>query len=97
PSALLFPYTTLFRSRPAMGKSVLAGDFARYTAIRNDIPTVFFSLEMGRKELEKRFLSAQATYPLHWMKAKGPIDDGKVMDLVEADRKSTRLNSSHDQ
>lgn len=74
----------LIAARPAMGKSVLAGDFARYTAIRNDIPTVFFSLEMGRKELEKRFLSAQATYPLHWMKAKGPIDDGKVMKLVEA-------------
>lgn len=74
----------LIAARPAMGKSVLAGDFARYTAIRNDIPTAFFSLEMGRKELEKRFLSAQATYPLHWMKAKGPIDDGKVMKLVEA-------------
>ncbi|MGW2721368.1 replicative DNA helicase [Streptomyces sp. NPDC001492] len=74
----------LIAARPAMGKSVLAGDFARYTAIRNDIPTAFFSLEMGRKELEKRFLSAQATYPLHWMKAKGPVDDGKVMKLVEA-------------
>jgi replicative DNA helicase len=74
----------LIAARPAMGKSVLAGDFARYTAIRNDIPTLFFSLEMGRKELEKRFLSAQATYPLHWMKAKGPLDDGKVMKLIEA-------------
>lgn len=74
----------LIAARPAMGKSVLAGDFARYTAIRNDIPTVFFSLEMGRKELEKRFLSAQAAYPLHWMKAKGPLDDGKVMKLIEA-------------
>jgi replicative DNA helicase len=74
----------LIAARPAMGKSVLAGDFARYTAIRNDIPTLFFSLEMGRKELEKRFLAAQATYPLHWMKAKGPIDDGKVMKLIEA-------------
>lgn len=74
----------LIAARPAMGKSVLAGDFARYTAIRNDIPTAFFSLEMGRKELEKRFLSAQATYPLHWMKAKGPVDDGHVQKLVEA-------------
>ena len=74
----------LVAARPAMGKSVLAGDFARYTAIRNDIPTLMFSLEMGRKELEKRFLSAQAAYPLHWMKAKGPIDDAKVMKLIEA-------------
>ncbi|WP_416477056.1 replicative DNA helicase [Streptomyces sp. LKA04] len=74
----------LIAARPAMGKSVLGGDFARYTAIRNDIPTVFFSLEMGRKELEKRFLSAHSTYPLHWMKSKGPIDDAKVMQLVAA-------------
>jgi replicative DNA helicase len=74
----------LIAARPAMGKSVLAGDFARNTAIRNDIPTLFFSLEMGRKELEKRFLSAQARYPLHWMKHKGPLDDAKIMKLVEA-------------
>lgn len=74
----------LVAARPAMGKSVLAGDFARYTAIRNDVPTAFFSLEMGRKELEKRFLSAHATYPLHWMKSKGPLDDAKLMDLIEA-------------
>jgi replicative DNA helicase len=74
----------LIAARPAMGKSVLAGDFARYAAIRNDIPTLFFSLEMGRKELEKRFLSAQAAYPLHWMKSKGPLDDAKILKLVEA-------------
>ncbi|MGJ5831379.1 replicative DNA helicase [Streptomyces ossamyceticus] len=74
----------LIAARPAMGKSVLAGDIARTAAIRNDVPTVFFSLEMGRKELEKRFLAAQATYPLHWMKTKGPIDDGKILDLIEA-------------
>jgi replicative DNA helicase len=74
----------LIAARPAMGKSVLAGDFARYAAIRNDIPTLFFSLEMGRKELEKRFLAAQARYPLHWMKTKGPLDDAKILKLVEA-------------
>jgi replicative DNA helicase len=74
----------LIAARPAMGKSVLAGDIARTTAIRNDISTVFFSLEMGRKELEKRFLAAQASYPLHWMKTKGPLDDGKIADLIVA-------------
>jgi replicative DNA helicase len=74
----------LVAARPAMGKSVLAGDFARNAAIRNDVPTVFFSLEMGRKELEKRFLAAQARYPLHWMKTKGPLDDTKIMKLIEA-------------
>ncbi|MER7623892.1 replicative DNA helicase [Streptomyces sp. NPDC126503] len=74
----------LIAARPAMGKSVLGGDFARHTAIRNNIPTLVFSLEMGRKELEKRFLSAQARYPLHWMKHKGPVDDAAVARLINA-------------
>lgn len=74
----------IIAARPAMGKSVLAGDFARYAAIRNDVPTLFFSLEMGRKELQKRFLSAQASYPLHWMKTKGPLEDAKLLDLATA-------------
>ena len=74
----------LIAARPAMGKSVLGGDFARNAAIRNNITTLFFSLEMGRKELEKRFLSAQARYPLHWMKHKGPVDDGAVARLIAA-------------
>lgn len=74
----------LIAARPAMGKSVLGGDFARHAAIRNDVPTVFFSLEMGRKELEKRFLSAQARYPLHWMKSKGPVDDVAIKRLLAA-------------
>ena len=74
----------LVAARPAMGKSVLGGDIARNAAIRNDIPTAFFSLEMSRKELEKRFLSAQARYPLHWMKHKGPVDDAAVARLISA-------------
>ncbi|MGW0904956.1 replicative DNA helicase [Streptomyces sp. NPDC002853] len=74
----------IIAARPAMGKSVLAGDFARYAAIRNDVPTVFFSLEMGRRELQKRFLSAQASYPLHWMKTQGPLEDAKLMELATA-------------
>jgi replicative DNA helicase len=74
----------IIAARPAMGKSVLGGDFVRYASIRNDVPSVFFSLEMSRKELEKRFLSAQARYPLHWMKAKGPLEDDKLHDLAIA-------------
>ncbi|MET7924773.1 replicative DNA helicase, partial [Streptomyces sp. NPDC005349] len=84
----------IIAARPAMGKSVLAGDFARYAAIRNDIPTVFFSLEMSRRELEKRFLSAQASYPLHWMKMKGPLDDDKIqaLGLAGKDMQSSPLH-----
>ena len=38
-------------ARPAMGKSTLALDFARSASIGHNIPSVFFSLEMGKSEI----------------------------------------------
>ena len=51
--------------RPAMGKSTLAMDFVRACSVKNDIPTGFFSLEMGRREINHRLLSATAKVALH--------------------------------
>ena len=47
-------------ARPGLGKSTLALDFARSAALKNDMPTVFFSLEMGRTEIAMRLLSAES-------------------------------------
>ena len=44
-------------ARPAIGKSTLALDFARAAAIKHDLPTIFFSLEMGRSEIAMRLLA----------------------------------------
>ena len=52
-------------ARPAMGKSTLALDFARAAAIANGLPTVLFSLEMGRDEIKHRLYSAQGRVALH--------------------------------
>jgi replicative DNA helicase len=60
-------------ARPALGKSTLALDFARSAAIGNDLPTIFFSLEMGRSEIAMRLLSAEASVPLQSMR-KGTVD-----------------------
>ncbi|QEO16163.1 replicative DNA helicase [Agromyces intestinalis] len=51
-------------ARPAMGKSTLALDFARSAAIGHQLPTIFFSLEMGKAEIAMRLLSAEASVPL---------------------------------
>jgi replicative DNA helicase len=51
--------------RPAMGKSTLAVDFARSAAIRHQMPTVIFSLEMDRNELVKRVISAESRVALN--------------------------------
>ncbi|MFJ6677973.1 replicative DNA helicase [Microbacterium sp. NPDC091382] len=60
-------------ARPAMGKSTLALDFARAAAIKNNRPTVFFSLEMGRSEIAMRLMSAEGAVPLQSMR-KGMLD-----------------------
>ncbi len=62
----------ILAARPAIGKSTLALDFARSAAVHNDMPTIVFSLEMGRSEIAMRLLSAEASIPLQNMR-KGTI------------------------
>jgi replicative DNA helicase len=61
-------------ARPALGKSTLALDFARAAAIKHDMATIFFSLEMGRSEIAMRLLAAEASVPLQSMR-KGTVDN----------------------
>ncbi|MDX2026839.1 replicative DNA helicase [Microcella sp.] len=63
----------LVAARPALGKSTLALDFARGASIKNNLPTIIFSLEMGRSEIAMRLLSAESSVPLQAMR-KGTID-----------------------
>jgi replicative DNA helicase len=63
----------IIAARPAMGKSTLALDFARAAAIKHDMPTIFFSLEMGRSEIAMRLMSAEGAIPLQSMR-KGTLD-----------------------
>ena len=60
-------------ARPALGKSTLALDFARSASIHHDLPSIFFSLEMGRSEIAMRLLAAEASVPLQSMR-KGSVD-----------------------
>ncbi len=60
-------------ARPALGKSTLALDFARAASIKHDMPSIIFSLEMGRSEIAMRLLSAEASVPLQNMR-KGTVD-----------------------
>ncbi|MGW7636122.1 replicative DNA helicase [Streptomyces decoyicus] len=62
-------------ARPAMGKSTLALDFIRACSISNDIPTAFFSLEMGRREINYRLLSAEGKIALHHIRGGQMTED----------------------
>ena len=53
--------------------STLALDFARAAAIKAEMPTIVFSLEMGRSEIAMRLMSAEAAVPLQNMR-KGTLD-----------------------
>ncbi len=55
-------------ARPALGKSTLALDLARAAAIRHNLASVIFSLEMSRNEITMRLLSAEARVALHSMR-----------------------------
>lgn len=63
----------LVAARPALGKSTLALDFARAASIRHSMPSIVFSLEMGKAEIAMRLLSAETSIPLQKMR-KGMIE-----------------------
>ena len=64
----------IIAARPALGKSTLALDIARAAAVKHQMPTIFFSLEMGRSEIAMRLLSAEANVRLENMR-KGTVDN----------------------
>ena len=80
----------IIAARPALGKSTLALDCARSCSIRHGLPSVIFSLEMGRNEICMRLLSAEARVPLHLMRSGTMTEDdwarmaARVGDLAEA-------------
>lgn len=50
----------ILAARPSVGKTSLALDLARNAAVKHNIPTVIFSLEMSKQQLVDRMLSAEA-------------------------------------
>lgn len=55
----------IIAGRPGLGKSTLGVDFLRAASLRDKIPSAFFSLEMSRREVQHRIISAEARIGLH--------------------------------
>ena len=68
-------------ARPSVGKSTFALDMARNAAIKQNKPTISFSLEMGRSEIAMRMLSAQSGIYLQSMR-KGTLTEGDWAKLA---------------
>ncbi|MBU1177417.1 replicative DNA helicase, partial [Patescibacteria group bacterium] len=70
----------ILASRPSLGKTTLALDFARNTAIRNKKPVAVFSIEMSKEQLVDRIICSQAGVDLWKMRTgklsgEGPDND----------------------
>jgi replicative DNA helicase len=63
------------RSMVPTHNSTLGLDIARSSAIKNNMATCIFSLEMSRNEITMRLLSAEARVPLHHMRTGRLTDD----------------------
>jgi replicative DNA helicase len=63
------------RSMIPTHNSTLGLDVARSAAIKNNMATCIFSLEMSRNEITMRLLSAEARVPLHHMRTGRLTDD----------------------
>jgi replicative DNA helicase len=80
----------IIAARPGMGKSTLGLDLARAASIKNQLPSVFFSLEMGKSEIVQRLISAEAGVPLNHIR-KGQMGDD---DWQRIARKTGEVSSA---
>ncbi len=69
----------ILAARPSVGKTSLALDIARQTAVINKIPVAIFSLEMSKEQLVDRMLCAEAGVSL-WKMRTGKLSDRQEND-----------------
>lgn len=77
----------ILAARPSVGKTSLALDIARNTAVRHGTPVGIFSLEMSSEQLIDRMLAAES-YVDSWKMRTGAIraedDFAKIRDALES-------------
>jgi len=73
----------ILAARPSMGKTSLALDIARNAAIRHNVPTAIFSLEMSTQQLVDRMLSAESRVDA-WRLRTGALSLEEEFDRITA-------------
>ena len=72
-------------ARPAMGKTAFVLNMAEYIAIHSKVPTVIFSLEMGKESLVNRLLAMNSHVDSQSILT-GDLKDSEWADLMESAR-----------
>lgn len=70
-------------ARPSMGKTAFALNVAQYAAIKKNIPTAVFSLEMSAGQLVNRFISSEARVDLSKLKT-GRLENDDWVSVLDA-------------
>lgn len=73
----------LIAARPSMGKTAFALNIAQNVAIRKNIPTAVFSLEMSAGQLVNRFISSEAMVDANKLKT-GRLEAGDWDSILTA-------------
>lgn len=73
----------LLGARPSMGKSALLLNIAHHVAIRQQIPTAYFTLEMSREQCVNRILCAEANLDAQKLRT-GDLNDEDWIKIAEA-------------
>jgi len=83
----------LLASRPSVGKSSLALDFARYAAVEKKIPVGIFSLEMSRDQVVDRLICAEAGINL-WQLRTGHISSKDNRTFKNLNKSLSKLSEA---
>ena len=73
----------ILAARPAMGKTALALNIAKHVAVKENKPTVIFSLEMGAEDLIERMVASEGMVPGYHLKT-GNLSTDEWKRLVHA-------------
>lgn len=75
----------LIAARPSMGKTAFVLNIAEYVALRSNVTTAIFSLEMSKDQLVKRILSMHSKVDSQAIRS-GDLNDEEWLKLVESAR-----------
>lgn len=73
----------ILAARPAMGKTALALNIAKHVAVKENKPTVIFSLEMGAEDLIERMVASEGMVPAYHLKT-GNLSTDEWRRIVHA-------------
>jgi len=73
----------LIAARPSMGKTAFALNIAQNIAVRQNVPTAIFSLEMAKEQLVNRLLCAEASVDSQRLRT-GDLEDSDFEKIVGA-------------